>query len=202
MRDKISCSTCFKEFEFYRSVRKDAKYCSRKCQHIGLSGQRVNLFWSLASFDQKMNRLKKSFDRWVIRTDGCWKWSRSSYGNYPTIRWDNKNLGVHRASWLIHYGEIPDNLFVCHACDNRECSNPKHLFLGNAKDNTQDMLMKKRGNKPKGEDHISSKLKEEEIIYIRSLLSLGVPCSKIAKQYNVHYMTIADIKYKRTWKHI
>ena len=67
----------------------------------------------------------------------CWVWTGSKVG---------KGYGQHRRSWKIHFGEIPDGLYVLHKCDNPLCVNPSHLFLGTPKDNVQDMLEKGRGN--------------------------------------------------------
>lgn len=51
---------------------------------------------------------------------------------------------AHRVAWQLSYGEIPQGLLVLHKCDVRCCVNPKHLFLGTAGDNTQDMWNKGR----------------------------------------------------------
>lgn len=45
-------------------------------------------------------------------------------------------------AWEIQYGKIPDNLFVCHHCDNKRCCNHKHLFLGTDADNQHDRWQK------------------------------------------------------------
>lgn len=51
---------------------------------------------------------------------------------------------VHRLEWEKHHGPIPRGMRVCHTCDNPPCHEITHLFLGTAKDNSQDMVRKGR----------------------------------------------------------
>lgn len=64
----------------------------------------------------------------VKKTEGCWEWiaSRDRYG-YGYF-WFNKKVGkAHRYSYIIHKGEIPNNLPLDHLCRNTACVNPDHL---------------------------------------------------------------------------
>ena len=55
-----------------------------------------------------------------------------------------RQFRAHREAYKTFVGEIPPGLLVCHRCDVPLCINPKHLFLGTPKDNTQDMIRKGR----------------------------------------------------------
>lgn len=79
---------------------------------------------------------------------GCWLWGgcihHSGYGNF---KFKGKLFSAHRLSWVLHFGEVPKDLWVLHKCDVRACANPQHLFLGSASDNMFDMHNKKRHKK-------------------------------------------------------
>src|SRR5271156_3333483 len=97
--------------------------------------------------EQNLNDNEKFYKNFSFAKNGCWNWiaSLSTHG-YGQIYYNKKNYPAHRISWFVHKNEWP-SLFVLHACDNRKCVNPDHLFLGTAKDNTKDMFKKGRQGK-------------------------------------------------------
>ena len=86
------------------------------------------------------------FWRYVVKNEeGCWSWighkDENGYGRMSVL---GKKQRGHRISYTIHFGKIPDKMFVCHRCDNPECTRPDHLFLGTNKDNMKDAYKKGR----------------------------------------------------------
>ena len=78
---------------------------------------------------------------------GCWLWDGyvAPQNGYGLIAIGNRRMmRAHRFAWKLYRGPIPEGLWVLHRCDNPDCVRPDHLFLGTAKDNSQDMLRKGR----------------------------------------------------------
>lgn len=80
---------------------------------------------------------------------GCWLWNAhtlpNGYGQIGNFFGKKRvTLLAHRASWAVHFGEIPVKEQVLHRCDVKACINPQHLFLGSQKENMRDMWSKNR----------------------------------------------------------
>lgn len=90
---------------------------------------------------------KEKFFLKVQKTNKCWIWIGSidpyGYGSFY-CELNKRQIKAHRLSYLIHNMKLDNDLFCCHSCDVRNCVNPEHLFLGTPKDNTRDMINKKR----------------------------------------------------------
>ena len=186
-----NCNNCSKEFTFKtRNDKPTGKFCSSAC--MGISKRITNPLHFVNIYHKK-----------VVKSEGCWSWggSRDKYG-YGILGFNNKTLKAHRVSWQIHKGEIINGLFVLHTCDNRICTNPEHLFLGTAKDNLLDMIKKGRRVAAKGERHSRAKLINENVIELRSSLTLGHSFGMLSKKFNVDRGVIRDIKNGKTWAHL
>jgi len=120
---------------------------------------------------------------------------RAGYGSF----WLNGNsIGAHRYIWETQHGPVPKGMCICHQCDVRRCVNPEHLFLGTPKDNTQDMVTKRRGIS--GERHPLSKLTSENVITIRARWSKGAKQNHLATEFGVSTSMIFSIVHGHRWK--
>ena len=76
---------------------------------------------------------------------GCFIWTGAqSKAGYGQIRVLGKTYYVHRLVFEKRFGLIPEGQCVCHACDNRWCVRPEHMFLGDKAANNRDMFSKRR----------------------------------------------------------
>lgn len=148
----------------------------------------------------------KRFWAKVNKENDCWLWmGAKSNDGYGWMRYDHQMIRVHRLSWKLAFGDIPDGLWVLHKCDVPLCVNPTHLFLGTCVDNSADMVSKGRARNcaMRGENSPAAKLREKQVIEIMKLApKKTVSYSNIALKYGISVSTVSAIVNRRSWKHL
>lgn len=82
-----------------------------------------------------------------INDNNCWIWrGQKNKNGYGIVYNSGKKVSAHRLSYMIaHNTMITPEQYVCHACDSKDCVNPSHLYLGDAKSNGHDYKMSNIG---------------------------------------------------------
>lgn len=159
------------------------------------------------SYSQALNRIKEKITQnSIVNPNGCIEWQgKLNKKGYGRISFKERRLPIHRASWIVHKGEIPNDLWVLHHCDNPKCVNIDHLYLGTPKDNVRDMDERNRRKAVpglKGSECILAKLKEEDIPKIKKMRKQGMSHREIGEIFNVTKGCIGHVLSGLNWKHI
>jgi len=142
----------------------------------------------------------------ILDENSCWEWKAGldskGYGSFGI---NYKSIRAPRVAYMILYGKysIPEGMSVCHACDNRKCVNPSHLFIGSNYDNVQDRHTKGRDGSAKGQNHGRSKLTNENVYYIRESFSNGLKTRKeLCDMFSMSIGMIKNIINGNYWKSV
>jgi hypothetical protein len=142
------------------------------------------------------------FSKLVFGASECWTWrgyvDAIGYGIFP-YKGENK---AHRVSYVLFNGDIPKGMNVLHKCDNRQCVNPDHLFIGTQADNVADMVSKGRNKSiPQcGSKNGMAKATNEIVNDIRRCVSNGQRQCDMAVKHNLSRMTVSRIVRRESWK--
>jgi HNH endonuclease len=157
----------------------------------------------------KVESVEDRFDRSYVPepNSGCWLWIGQAAGrDYGELilrkekiagKWRKVRIKAHRLAWKLFRGPIPSDLKVLHHCDIGFCVNPDHLFLGTNKDNTADMVAKKRHYH--GEGHHMGKLTEAQV---REIRASSDSLAEAAARYGIAFQTVSEIRLRKIWKHV
>ena len=131
------------------------------------------------------------------KTQGeCEVWQGDIHKGYGRVQVKGKKWRVHRLTWILERGPIPDGLGVLHTCDNPPCRKLSHLFLGDSLTNNRDRDSKGRGSAGRRERHGHAKLTEAAVKEIR--LS-DQPARIFAKKFGVTIETVRRARRGNSW---
>jgi hypothetical protein len=130
----------------------------------------------------------------INKNTKCWEWYKVKiWSGYGLISVRHKNNLVHRLSWMLHKGDIPEDKVLLHSCDNRSCINPHHLRLGTLKENAQEMADKGRHPLLKSDSPLRrGKITTENVIEIRKNENLK-PAKYFAEKFGVSVTHVRKI---------
>ena len=127
----------------------------------------------------------------VVKDSGCWEWQGASSYGYGVMMRNRQRLRVHRLSYELWRGSIPEGMVMRHSCDNPCCVNPSHLEYGTQAENVQDIVNRGR--------HGRRKLTAKQVGAIRNSTASN---RALADEYNVGIIAIRRAKNGKTWKHV
>lgn len=172
------------------------RYPERRRQQVRASIARA---WS-----EWIDRLKsREAEFWALTTrnaNGCLIWqgkvTTTGYGAFPigSIR-----VKAHRAAFALAVGD-PGDLMVCHKCDTPLCCNPGCLFLGAAKDNSEDASRK--GRMHPGERTAGAIGTAELVAAMRLDYASGMSFQAVGDKYGFTYGGARSAVIGQTWPHI
>lgn len=184
------CAYCGKPF---KCVSVKQKYCSDECSFLA---------------------------RCKATPSGCIEWQGDrNLSGYGVLRaamngHPRKMIQAHRYAWYRAHGNVPEDMCICHKCDNRKCVNIEHLFLGTWADNNRDRSQKGRSGSRiyseeerqryskmfRGSNQTNAKLTEKQALEIYN--RKDKTHAELAKEYGVSKAVVTSIKAKRSWRHI
>lgn len=133
--------------------------------------------------------------------DNCklWQGAKTPKG-YGVLTVSGKQIFAHRLAYRLFHGVIPAGMLVCHKCDTPDCINPDHLFLGTAKDNTQDMSIKGRGLYGRSPVEIMNIHTSEKIVFqTQKEAGKFIGVTQAAISHAIRKDKIISEKYKPSW---
>jgi len=112
-----------------------------------------------------------------------------------------KNSSLHSLVLCAFNGSKPDGCEASHINGDKTNNNILNLCWENHSDN-----MKRKvghGTNNAGEDNVTSKLTEKEVLQIRHIYSWGVKTqSELAKRFKISQSNISDVVTRKIWSHI
>jgi hypothetical protein len=142
----------------------------------------------------------------VKQGDGCWEWvgyKKRGYGSTRAPK-SRAQFFAHRVAYYLANGADPDEMEVCHTCDNPACVRPDHLFLGTQADNMADKIAKgrHRSGPSKGGQNGNAKLSEADARLVIEAIMAGESNTAISQRYPIGHTLVSRIRTGKAWRHV
>ncbi len=162
------------------------------------------------------------------KPEECWPWKatlfNTGYGMFyageKTKSGNPKSTGTHRFIAELKIGRrLKKDEWALHECDNKNCCNPKHIYVGDHDDNMKDRQERNRTSRAdkhsqiikespgiiamRGSRNHQSKLTEEIVRESRKLCASGKSNPyRESVRHSVHPSTMKAAIEGKTWRYI
>lgn len=145
--------------------------------------------------------MEKFFATAEIDQSGCWLYrGHREKSFYPLTTWRGRRVKVHRLSYELSHGPIPDGLSVLHRCDTPSCINPDHLTAGTHAENMRDASQRRRFPDRRGAGNNLAKISSEIAEKIRSEhVFRKVTAEMLATRYGLSTVSVYRVLHGKTW---
>lgn len=109
---------------------------------------------------------------------------------YANVGYQGKKYKAHIAVFVEVHGYQPP--VVCHACDNRKCCSPEHLFAGTQAINMADAKAKLRlRGKPKVSPEVVAEIRSTPVTYGST--------NRLAKKHGLSHYAVVKILSRKSY---
>lgn len=130
--------------------------------------------------------------------DECWPWLGSLCGSgYGEFSHAGTKATTHRLAFALDRCRDPGASLVLHACDNRPCCNPGHLYEGDDLQNARDREARQRSRGQLQRGH--SKLRPRDVYAIWRSIRFGLNNTEIAARFGVTHSNVSAIRRGKSW---
>lgn len=134
-----------------------------------------------------------------VRNDetGCLEWAgaRNARG-YGITKHGRQFWRAHRLAYTLAYGPIPEDVFICHACDNPSCVEVAHLYAGSHTENMLDRAQKGRNGRPTKAGKV---LGWDAVLSIRRKHAAGQSRASLCAEYGCSPTCVGSIIRGDSW---
>ena len=157
-------------------------------------------------FFDRLKKVNRGYTTDSGKVSKCLEWQgavfQNGYGRLGSPV-ETKNELIHRThryAYFLANGKISKSLSVLHKCDNRLCCNPRHLYLGDHRQNMRDMT--DRDRQAYGSRSGKAVFLEEDVAFIRFFYEAGFTYTSLAEMVGSSKSTVSNLITTDQWNHV